>query len=389
MASNGTSQRSISESGSYEGWNQRSNAFVYPEKGDLQDTPARFIIDQLYRESFSGTLSLHYRDKKKKLWFYNGEVFRIQSNLVPELLGKMMVDRSWINEAELRQCLEIQRDQIQSGTKSKLLGEIVSEIHSIDEDEISALIEQQNLQSYLQALTWNSGSYQFTGLDLKTLQEPLISYKDVLTALRALFEVSASSDLSPLFQRLDDWTPDFNSVELSRTPLWVILAGCRRMGLNGILSVRRQSKLYEIVLKYGVPLTLYEGSFGAPRQTIVVRQASEEHERFFIEELFKLFSFLTGTVYFRRLSDQAEESSVSGSIQNLKEETAVTRSVRSDDIPNELNAELMKSAVFYKKWFFLAKRYCKQFFYRFKKDVFRLYSKSERQVQKLLKKRSS
>lgn len=317
--------------------------------GRLQDISARHLIDYLHRQSFTGTLQLQYREKRKKIWFFHGEVFRIQSNLVPELIGRMMTDRAWLNEADLRTCLKIQKELLERSGSNKRIGELVSEIHGVDEDEITALIEQQHISSFLQAMTWDQGSYEILQLDLKNAPDPLFKLRDIIYSLQSLFEVSPCR-LGPLFEQIEVWSPDSHSVELSRMPLWSIIAGCRRLGLSGIISVRRQNKLYEIVLKYGIPLTLYEGTFGQPRQTIVVRQASEEHEKFFIEQLFKLFSFLTGTVHFRSLSDSRQASDEDNSYLQFRDETAVTKSVSSEELPFELEPDLLKPAGFFERF---------------------------------------
>jgi hypothetical protein len=125
------------------------------------------------------------------------------------------------------------------------------------------------------------------------------------------------------------------------------------MNCNGIVSVRRQNKLYEVVLKYGIPLTLYEGTFGQPRQTIVVRQASAEHEAFFREQLVRLLSFLTGTVYFRSLAAQITDDKKSSphlQFREIKEETGVTKSVSADEVPFELREDFLKSQPRWNQW---------------------------------------
>jgi len=78
-------------------------------------------MNQLHEARFTGALSFSKRDKKKKLWFSRGEVFRAQSNLVPELIGRMMVGRHWLTEADLNTCLNLQRDLMTDAKSSKRL----------------------------------------------------------------------------------------------------------------------------------------------------------------------------------------------------------------------------------------------------------------------------
>jgi hypothetical protein len=300
--------------------------------GSLAETPSRWIVNHLHKEKFSGFLLLQYKDRRKKLWFHEGQIFKIQSNLIPELLGRMMVDRQWFNESDLKTCLDFQRDLIRNTHTNRPLGQLAQEIHGLDRDEVEALVEQQKVQSLFQALTWSIGTYEFVSTELKSAPTEHFDYGDLLQALKALIDSGAKS-LSSTLESLDLWSPKDGSTELSRTPLWSILAGCRKRSLSGIVSVRRQNRLYELVLKHGIPLTYYEGSFGQPRQTIVVRRVSEDHEKFFVEQIFKLLSFLTGSVSFRMLeAEKVTQVEEELSDQFKEDYTAVTRSVHPSEL---------------------------------------------------------
>jgi hypothetical protein len=65
------------------------------------------------------------------------------------------------------------------------------------------------------------------------------------------------------------------------------------------LTIRKGTKLFEIVIKDGIPMIFYEGTFQRPRQTVVVRQTSEEHEAFFQEQVLKCFTLISGNASFR------------------------------------------------------------------------------------------
>lgn len=301
-----------------------------PQRGDLAEHSAQNLIRQICETKFSGNLCLGFQQKKKKLWFFEGRVFKIQSNLIPELIGQMMVDRKWLSSDDLRNVLKIQKQS----KNSVKIGEIINDLLGIDEDEVHALVEQQMLFSLIQSLTWAQGNFELQSLDLNIAPDETLKIEDAYSVLDSLMQVSTySSDQDLLLDSLDLWQPSAKKTEVSRTPVWLILASARKLGLSGILYVQRSSKLYEIVLKYGVPLTLYEGSLQEPRQTIVVRQASSEHEKFFTEQLYKLFSFLTGSVSFKALSDSREEMA---SELQFKDETAVTKSISPDELPGEL-----------------------------------------------------
>ncbi|MBN8555010.1 MAG: DUF4388 domain-containing protein [Deltaproteobacteria bacterium] len=304
----------------------------YPNTGHLNEIPARMIFEQLHKQSFTGHLSISHREKRKKIWFFKGEVIRIQSNLVPELLGHLMIEKGWLSEEDLQTCLKLQRDALKRNeTSNKRIGDFVQELYGIGMKEMDELFAHQKISSLIQAMTWEDGDFEFAELHIQNPKAPLIGYRDLVRSIHDLFDVSPSP-LGPLFKIVKPWQPKSSAVDLNDTPLWAILAGCRMTGSNGILAIRKQNKLYEIVIKFGVPLTFYEGTFGQPRQTVVVRQASEEHEKFFIDQIFKLFSFLTGSAHFRLLSDSRMGSADRESFLQIREETNVTESISPEDI---------------------------------------------------------
>jgi len=310
---------------------EEANSLVQPA-GSLNELPSRVVVQYLNQQQFTGYLLLHHRERRKKIWFSKGQILRIQSNLIPELLGRMMVDRQWINEADLRTCLDFQKDLAKAKKVARPIGQLVQEIHGLDTDEVEALVEQQRVQSMLQALTWSSGTYEYARADVPEKSSPHLDYSKVVQSLKDLLDTGASS-LNGVFDQVELWSPKLRTTDLSKTPLWSILAASRKSGLSGIISVRRQNRLFEIVLKHGIPLTFYEGTFGQPRQTIVVRRASEEHEKFFVEQIFKLLSFLTGTVSFRPLETEVQEEAVQADNgDQFKDETAVTKSVNPAEL---------------------------------------------------------
>jgi len=288
--------------------------------GRLQEKSSRVLIQHLHQTRFSGSLSLQHKEKKKKLWFNRGEIIRIQSNLSPELIGNMLVDRGILTEEELKSCLATQRQSIERGLPRRKLGELAQEIRSVSIQELNELCEVQKINSILQSMTWNEGSYEMMAFDVKSSQTSLLSLREMVESIEMLFDPTAEG-LGPLFQVVRPWQPRTQAIDLGRTPLWSIIAGCLYTGVSGILSIRKQNKLYEIVVKHGQPLLLYEGTFGQPRQMVIVRQTSEEHEKFFVDQVFKLFSFLTGSAHFRMLGSLAAEPNRESDILVLEEDS--------------------------------------------------------------------
>lgn len=299
-------------------------------KGKLKQFPARFLIAALHHQKFSGTLSFCAAEKRKKLWFYQGEIFRIQSNLVPELLGRMMMARRWITEDDLKSGLNLQAEMHEQGLAMRPIGEIISENFGIDEDEISSLVDQQRINSLLQAFSWETGDYEVSSYDFKNPPPAKVGFEQLIRSIDSLFEMNQPAVYSFL-NEFETWQPSEGMMDLGRIHFWTVLASCRRLALSGLLCIRRSNKLYEIVFKHGVPLTYYEGTIAQPRQVICVRRASDDHERFFIDQVLQMFSFLSGSIYFKSLEDS--EASGHGPINiQFRDETAVTKNVSSFEL---------------------------------------------------------
>lgn len=308
--------------------------------GNLADRPARKLFKRLHRERFTGQLLLNHREKKKRIWFSAGEVVQIHSNLLPELFGQLMVARGWLNEGDLQRLLDEQSVSDHGVALKKRVGEFAQKNYGISAAEVNDLHRIQKLHAILQALTWDEGTYELQLGDVKTKEPPVLGYSEIVSSLEALLDTH-SEHLGSLFRHLPPWHPKSAAVDLSEVPIWSLLAGCRMASINGVLSVRKQNKLYEIVIKFGVPLVFYEGTFGQPRQTILVRQASPEHERFFLDQIFKLFSFLKGSAHLRLLADPGASKEDSELQNPIREQTGVTRAVAASEIPFDLNSDFL------------------------------------------------
>lgn len=331
------------------GYEKTAESFVAQGAGRLSELPARFLLEHLNRSRFSGYVLLSVREKRKKLWFADGEIFKIQSNLVPELFGNLMIEKGWINEADLKSMLHLQKDMMKKGGSVRPLGAWVKELYGVTDEEVQSLFQLQIVNSILNAMTWDEGGFEVKAIEVKSDEAPIITYRDLVLSIQSLFDFQYNA--SPLFQMIKPWSPKSQAVDLGSTPLWLLLAGCQRTHCHGILTIRKQNKLFEIVIKNGIPLLIYEGSFGQPRQTLIVRKTSEEHERFFVDQLFRLFSILKGSVHFRNLGEAGQDRD--SFLQILPEKsqvdsreekgTLVTRSIKpdSESIPFELSSAFL------------------------------------------------
>lgn len=269
-----------------------------PLSGTLEDFSARLLLMELNRLKFDGVLILRMKEKTKKLWIAKGEVFRIQSNLKAELFGQMAVERQWIKQDELEDLLESQKKNIDALASRPKLGALLQIKASLTDDQLLQLQRRQFVASLFQTMSWNRGTFEVRRLQVKEPQPAPISLKDLMASVEAIFDQNSEKS-SGLLKIFDIWPSATGLIPLSDYPVWTILAGCQLRRTSGILTIRKGTKLFEIVIKDGISMIYYEGTFQRPRQIVVVRQTSEEHESFFQEQVFKCFTMISGNASFR------------------------------------------------------------------------------------------
>jgi hypothetical protein len=269
-----------------------------PLSGTLEDFSARVLLLELNRLKFDGVLILRMKEKTKKLWIAKGEVFRIQSNLKAELFGQMAVERQWIKQDELDNLLESQKRSADAAAPRPKLGALLQVKASLTNDQLLQLQRRQFVTSLFQAISWNRGTFEVKRMQVNEPAPAPMSLKDLMASLEAIFD-QESEQSARLLKIFDIWPPATGLISLSDYPVWTILAGCQLRRTSGILTIRKGTKLFEIVIKDGIPMIFYEGTFQRPRQTVVVRQTSEEHEAFFQEQVLKCFTLISGNASFR------------------------------------------------------------------------------------------
>ncbi len=306
---------------------ESANIAEISRQGDINRTKSRVLLSELQHFHWSGTVELRSGERLKRLHLVKGRVVRIQSNLSSELYGSILETHLAVPRADLDEALRLQRELFPNMKVGDILKNHLSErrpkLTELLSDEGLKLAERlQFVNSLIQALTWVSGSFLLNPAKAKEAGDSALCSIDISEALNDLLDFQTRESLA-VFSSLPLWPEQVGQVALSRYALWNILASLRTRSLSGVLLIRKDQKLYEIVVKQGLPMILYEGTFAKPRQSIVVRHAGQDHEEFFQDQIFHLLSFTTGSAYFRSFDSSSGGGAVVPASMEIVESTAI------------------------------------------------------------------
>ena len=234
-------------------------------EGSLDHFSSRSLLTELSRQRWSGMIELRSGERIKRLWMKHGRIGHLQSNMRSEL---------------------------------------IQESSSLTPDHLRNQERMHFVSSLIQSLTWTKGTFRLSPEKSSAIKESDFEDIDIFLALGQLLDIEERATLST-FSDLRLWADVSGPFSLAAIPIWNFLASVRIRGLSGVLILRKENKFFELVIKQGIPVIFYEGSFAKPRQHILVRQQGAEHEDFFIDQVFNLMSFTTGSAFFRPFEMEA------------------------------------------------------------------------------------
>ena len=124
-----------------------------PKRGAFRDAPLCSLLRCLGRSGFDGRLHVQSGKVAKVLFFQEGKVSFASSNRVTETLGRHLLGRGALSEAQYQQCLERMR---QSGGK---FGEAVVESQFLDADSVARAVCENVREKVLDLFTWQEGEF--------------------------------------------------------------------------------------------------------------------------------------------------------------------------------------------------------------------------------------
>lgn len=246
-------------------------------------------LNEIEKARFSGSLKVYQQEKLAKLTFSDGHLVDVRTNLARFRLGQILIDQGLLSEDTLQSVM---------ATSSGLrIGEALVASRKINEINRDQGLHRQKLLGLMQVFLWDTPVFEKKAG--QATDDVSIDWRPLAHEISRL--VQADRFLGQVLSGFHDTSHLDRPIDLGEKPLWTILAHYREQEVSGILRIRRQQKVYELVLKNGIPLTLYEGSVARPRQFVWIRQTSDEVEHFFQKTLLTWMGFSSGTLSFRTL----------------------------------------------------------------------------------------
>lgn len=135
-------------------------------KGDLGEIPFPVLLHALAVHRRSVVLSIERRQVQKDVILENGVPMDCQSNLLPDTLGKFMVGRGDLTEAQNLAILA------KSATTGQSFSDLLVSEGVVNPHDLYKILQQNLAKKLLDAFTWQSGSFRIS-TSLPEVDSPL------------------------------------------------------------------------------------------------------------------------------------------------------------------------------------------------------------------------
>lgn len=126
-------------------------------EGSLTDFGLADILQLIYFQRKTGVLTLEGKTDKVRLLFIEGNISGAESKrrIDDNRLGKILLKKGFIKDADLRSALEEQR---KTGAK---LGNVFINKGLVDKEIVTEILNNQITETVTQLFTWKQGTYEF------------------------------------------------------------------------------------------------------------------------------------------------------------------------------------------------------------------------------------
>ncbi len=124
--------------------------------GSLRDMPFPELLMHLGRERKSGAIRLRRGKAEKTVYLENGLPVSISSNLLSEVLGKILVKMGKLSEEKYLETRKIAK------RLNRLHGSVILEMELIGREELAEALRVQNEEKFLDLFSWTSGAFHVT-----------------------------------------------------------------------------------------------------------------------------------------------------------------------------------------------------------------------------------
>lgn len=135
----------------------RPASVLAAREGDLAATPLPLLLHALHAEGRTVTLELRLRGLEKRLQVEDGSPVACRSNLLHETLGKFLVARGKLTEAQYQQALAA------SAATGQRMGELLVSQGRIAPFDLYRLMQANLAMRILEAFRWGEARWRLTG----------------------------------------------------------------------------------------------------------------------------------------------------------------------------------------------------------------------------------
>ena len=126
-----------------------------PLQGDLATLPARDLLEMLVRTRASGRLSVSRGMAARRFHLRDGHVLRASSSEEQTLIGRLLVERGLIDEAQLQQALASRK-----GARTPL-GKTLADTGLVSAAELSGVLAEKVERLLIDTMSWRDGQFYF------------------------------------------------------------------------------------------------------------------------------------------------------------------------------------------------------------------------------------
>jgi len=113
------------------------------------------LLHDLYSLKATGLLHLTLNERKKVIYFMEGYPIFVRSNLIRECLGKLLVNKGFIDERECEESLKMVKET------GRLQGTVLIEMGYLTPQQLHDVLKLQATEKLLEIFAWTDGSYRF------------------------------------------------------------------------------------------------------------------------------------------------------------------------------------------------------------------------------------
>lgn len=186
-------------------------------EGSLKDFGLADILQLLYFQKKTGTLTISSPTDRVTLYFFEGNIISADSKKRSEenRFGRLLLKKGVINEKDLQEALQ---EQKKTGMK---IGDILAKKGLLKEDVIRDTIISQLTETVTQLFSWKEGNYEFRAQQVSLRKDMPISLDTqhlLMEGLRLLDEwslIEGKLTIDTVFKRTEVEELSINSEEAS------------------------------------------------------------------------------------------------------------------------------------------------------------------------------